>query len=251
MDGVLWRTDEPIGDLPALFACFDELGLKCIFATNNSSLTVEQYVDKLTAFGIPAQPWQIVTSGTATADYLHEKHPDGGKLYILGADGLHQTLEAHGFTHSDESPLAVVVGFDRGINYDKLTTATLLIRGGVPFIGTNPDHTFPSPQGLVPGAGAVLAAIQAATNVEPLIFGKPQPAMFERAIERLGIAPQETLVVGDRLETDIAGGQAAACPTAVVLTGVATRSQASQWSPAPDLILPDLTTLADKLQHGS
>ncbi len=112
------------------------------------------------------------------------------------------------------------------MTYQKLSRATLHIRAGAPFYGTNPDKTFPTPQGLVPGAGSILAAIEAATDVKPIIIGKPQPAMMYMALEKLGTLPEETLVVGDRLETDIAAGQAAGCKTALVLSGVSTKQQA-------------------------
>jgi 4-nitrophenyl phosphatase len=119
----------------------------------------------------------------------------------------------------------------------------LLIRAGIPFIGTNPDLTYPTPDGQVPGAGAVLALLDAASGIHPLILGKPGTAIYHICLERLGTKPGETLVVGDRIETDIAGGQAAGCPTALVLSGVATIEQARKWQPPPDWIGQDLETL--------
>ena len=129
----------------------------------------------------------------------------------------------------------MVVALDRGINYEKLRQATLWIRAGVPFIGTNPDRTFPTPQGQVPGAGSILATIEAATDVAPLVIGKPNPAMYQFALERMGLLPEEVLVVGDRLETDIAGAQNLGSPCALVLSGVTDEEKAWQWDPAPDL----------------
>jgi len=122
----------------------------------------------------------------------------------------------------------------------------LLIRAGAPFIATNPDPTFPTPEGLVPGAGAIIAAIEAATGVEAEVIGKPNPGMYRVALQRLKAAPEETLVVGDRLETDIAGAQALGCRTALVLSGVTDEQRARQWDPAPDWIFPDLQTLLEK-----
>jgi 4-nitrophenyl phosphatase len=137
----------------------------------------------------------------------------------------------------------VIAGLDRGLNYDKLRRATLLIRSGVPFFGTNPDKTFPTPDGQVPGAGALLALLEAASGVSPIIIGKPNPAMYRLAMQRLGARLEETLAVGDRLETDIAGAQALGCPCALVLSGVSSREAAQTWQPTPDLIASDLGEL--------
>ena len=248
MDGVLWRDNTPIGDLPAIFARIRERGLSVALATNNATRTVDEYLDKFSGFGVTLEPWQIISSAAAAADILSKRFPNAGPIFIVGEKGLQHALEERGFSSitdpDDETvPLAVVGGFDRSVTYAKLRRATLHIRAGIPFYGTNPDKTFPTPQGLIPGAGAILAAIETATDVKPILFGKPLPAMMYMALEKLGTGPQETLVVGDRLETDIAAGQAAGCKTALVLSGVSSREQAERWQPAPDLIVEDLSSL--------
>ena len=248
MDGVLWRDNTPIGNLSDIFARIRELGLKVALATNNATKTVDEYLEKLSGFGVRLEPWQIITSALATTDRLAKQFPNRGPVFVIGGNGIQRALEECGFTpiidpDDETTPVAVVGGIDRFVTYGKLRRATLLIRGGVPFYGTNPDKTFPTPQGLVPGAGAILAAIEAATDVKPVILGKPEPAMMYMALERLGVTPEETLVVGDRLETDIVAGQAAGCKTALVLSGVTTRQQAEAWQPAPDFIAYDLSTL--------
>lgn len=248
MDGVLWREDTPIGDLPDIFKCIRARGLKVAMATNNATKTVDEYLEKFSGFGVQLEPWQIVSSAYAAANVLAARFPEGGPVFIVGENGLRRALAERGFTPitdpDDETiPVAVVGGIDWNVTYGKLRRATLHIRAGVPFYGTNPDKTFPTPQGLVPGAGAILAAIETATGVEPVIIGKPLPAMMYIALERLGTLPAETLVVGDRLETDIAAGQAAGCKTALVLSGVSSREQARNWQPAPDLVVEDLTAL--------
>jgi 4-nitrophenyl phosphatase len=136
---------------------------------------------------------------------------------------------------------------DKDVTYKKLRTATLLIRQGVPFIGTNGDKTFPTPEGLVPGAGSILAALIASTNIEPEVIGKPQPTIFLRALKFLGTHPENSLVIGDRLETDIAGGQTVGCKTAVVLSGVSIRSMAEKWRPSPDMIAENLAYIIERL----
>jgi 4-nitrophenyl phosphatase len=168
-------------------------------------------------------------------------------LFIIGEPALHSTLATAGFHHSEDHPQAVLAGMDWSITYDKLRRATLLIRSGLPFIATNPDRTFPTPEGLVPGTGALLAALQAATDVTPQIAGKPSPEMYRIAIERMGIGIEQTLVVGDRAETDIAGAQALGCRTALVLSGVTDLAAAQAWRPAPDLIAEDLTQVVEQL----
>jgi len=124
-----------------------------------------------------------------------------------------------------------------------LKTASLLVRSGAPFIATNPDKTLPTPVGLVPGAGTLVAAVQTATDVAPYYVGKPAPELYNLALERLGTSPVNTLVVGDRLETDIAGAQALGCLTALVLSGATTAEMAAGWRPAPDCIARDLADL--------
>ncbi len=240
MDGVLWRVSEAIGDLKSIFHQINQIGWKVTFATNNATRTISQYVDVLSSFGVKAEPWQVITSATAVTHYLCNKFPDGGPVYIIGEQGVVEACNEHGYYQSDAGALAVIAGMDRNLSYDKLKTATLLLRAGVPFIGTNPDLTFPTPYGLVPGAGSILAALTAASDVAPLIVGKPEPMMYRVALERLDIPAENSLVVGDRPETDIAGAQQIGCRTALVLSGVTDANKASTWQPAPDIIADDL-----------
>lgn len=247
MDGVLWRDQMPLGSLPVLFARIQALGIKFTLATNNSMRTVEQYQEKLRGFGVELAPEHIVNAGEAVGFFLKERFPEGGPVFVVGEPGLKATLKGYGFT-AEEDPktpgmLAVVGAIDRSFTYQKLFDASALIYQGLPFIGTNPDRTLPTPGGLVPGSGSILAAIEAATGVAPIIAGKPEPLLFRLAMERMGTTPVDTLAVGDRLETDIAGGQAVGCLTALVLSGVSTLAQAQVWTPPPDLISSDLTAL--------
>ncbi len=247
MDGVLWRDSQPVVDLPAIFSTIQQRGWKVTLATNNATLSVEQYLRKLHHFGVSLAPEQIVNSSMAVVHYLSHRYPEGGNVYVIGEDGLLQTLSESKFQHDEEAVLAVIVGMDRQITYEKLRRATLLIRSGIPFIGTNPDKTFPTPQGLVPGTGAIIAALEAATSTQPTIVGKPSPEMYLVAMERMGVDPATTVVVGDRLETDIAGGQQLGCKTGLVLSGVTSLQAAHSWIPAPDWIEQDLTALLDRL----
>ena len=224
--------------------------LKVALATNNATRTVDEYLQKLAGFGVTLEPWQIITSSLATADTLAKEFPGGGAVFVVGENGIQRTLEERGFKpiidpQDETRVVAVVAGMDRSVSYEKLRRVTFHIRAGVPFYGTNPDRTFPTPQGLAPGAGSILAAIEAATDVKPIIIGKPQPAMMDMALEKLGTKPEESLVVGDRLETDIAAGQAAGCMTALVLSGVSTREGAESWQPVPDVVAENLSKIVE------
>jgi len=247
MDGVLWRDNTPIGNLPHIFDSLATRGIRVVLATNNSTKTVPQYLTKLNDIGVILKPWQIVTSSSAVTEILLKQFPNRGDVFIIGEEGVRQSLIEAGFGISTvgetSKSIAVVVGIDREINFSKLKEATLLIRRGLPFIGTNPDLTFPTPEGLVPGAGSFLALLTSATGVTPKIAGKPAPEILELALKRLDTPRTQTLVVGDRLETDIAGGQAIGCPTALVLSGVSTREMGEAWNPKVDLIADDLESL--------
>lgn len=243
MDGVLWREKEPIGDLPAIFDQFDRAGLKVLLATNNGTRTPDQYLDKFLEFGVTLQREQIITSAMGAAYLLQQRFPERGNIFVVGEAGVIEAVTEAGFSISENGAVAVVAGMDRMISFEKLKTACLLIRAGAAFYGTNPDRTFPTPAGLIPGAGAILAALETSTDVRPIIAGKPNPTLFEFAMQRLQVSPEETLVIGDRLDTDILGGVNAGCKTALVLTGISTFEDATNFEVKPDLILPALENL--------
>jgi 4-nitrophenyl phosphatase len=247
MDGVMWKGDSPIGDLPEIFARIRERGLKVAFATNNGTRTPGQYVERLAGFGVQAGSELVVTSALGIANLLGQRFPHGGKVFAIGGEGVMTALKEQGFEllplEQAEKSQAVVMGIDININFDKMREATLLVRRGIPFYATNPDKTFPTPRGEIPGAGAWVSVVTTATDIQPQYAGKPAPYLIDLARARLGTAKEETLVVGDRLETDIAGGQAAGCPCALVLSGVSTRAEADVWKPKVDIVAEDLWDL--------
>lgn len=251
MDGVIWKADAPIGDLTAIFRRIRERGLQFIFATNNSTKTSEQYTRRLKEFGVEVESRQVVTSSQAVAYAMGQRFQPGTKVFMIGEDGIRVPLEEKGFEilSLEDAPKAevVVVGLDREITFQKAVEATLLVRSGIPFYATNPDKTFPTPRGLIPGAGAWYSVVTTATGVEPIVAGKPFPFLMELSLEKLGTNKEETLVVGDRLDTDIMAGQDIGCPTALVLSGVSTREQGESWTPRIDIIADDLATLIDSL----
>lgn len=243
MDGVLWRGSEVLPRVADFFAFLGENGLDFALATNNSTKTVESYVERLNGLGIPAQPHQVITSSVATGDYISRHYPAGTPVYIVGQDGIRQALAQRGYPEDAHNARLVVVGMDFHVTYDKLKQAALLIRAGAHFIGTNGDRTFPLPEGIAPGNGSLLAAIETATDVKPTVIGKPETAMFDVALARLGLAPEQVLMVGDRLETDILGGQRAGLRTALVLTGITTRAQAEADAIQADAVFDSLADL--------
>ena len=251
MDGVLWRGSQPLGNLPDWFARLQALGLRWVFVTNNATRTPADYVTKLARFGVPAHEDQILNAALAAVTALRERWPQGNAVvHVLGEGPLQRFIAQAGFrTTTEPHADAVVAALDRSCTYDKLERAAYAIREGAWFIGTNPDRSYPTPQGLAPGAGALLAALEAATDVAPTIVGKPEPWLFRLALERLGAQPRQALVVGDRLETDILGAQRLGIPAALVFSGVTTPEQAAAWSPPPHVTAPDFAALVSWLER--
>lgn len=244
IDGVLWEGSQPLPGIQSLFTFLRDRQIPFALATNNSTNSPANYVQKLAKLGVPDIPEQsIVTSSSATALYLQTRYPAGTRLYMVGMAGLREQLEKAGFVLADEDVQAVVAGGDFEFTYEKAKRATLLIRAGADFIGTNPDVTFPTPEGLVPGAGSILAMIEAAAGKKPLVVGKPEPAMFEAALRILQTLPEETLMIGDRLDTDIAGAHHAGLQTALVLTGITQREDLPNSDTQPDFVFDTLDDL--------
>ncbi len=237
--------------MPGLGDFFDFLRRRQIgltLATNNASNTAEHYASILAGHGVQVSHDEIITSGQTTGDYLAERAAPGTAIYVIGGDGLHHTLSQRGFRllGSGAEPGSaeyVVVSWDRQVTYNKLAQATLHIRAGARFIGTNPDRTWPSERGLLPGAGSIIAAVQAATSVEPTFIGKPSPLMLQLAMRRLKASANTTAMLGDRLETDILGGQNAGISTILVLSGVTGPDELAASPIQPDLIFDDIAAL--------
>jgi 4-nitrophenyl phosphatase len=247
MDGVLWRDNEAIGNLPQIFDTIRKLGLSFVLATNNSTKTVESYIDKLNGFGVSLKPWQVIGTAQVTLEYLKHHFPAGSKVYVLGSDEMKRLFSSNSFhvLELDESPYAevVVVGLDKMVNYETLRYASQLIRKGARFIATNTDGTFPVPGGFIPGAGTIVKAVEVASVTKPIVIGKPEPLLFQRAMQLMGTKPTETMAVGDRLETDIQGAHNAGILNALVLSGVATIEDSKMLSFKIDQIAENLWEL--------
>ena len=249
LDGVLFRGSQRLPGAVELIDLFERKNRRYVLLTNNSTRTPEQVSVHLASLGIVVSPEHILTSSIAVAMYLKHLRPAGARVFVIGEEGLRAPLAEAGFTLADDGHGAeyVVLGIDRGINYEKLKRATLLIRGGAPFIATNPDTTYPSSEGLVPGAGSLIAALQATTGVYPTVIGKPSPEGFLLALEKMETERETTAAVGDRLDTDILGGERAGLKTILVLSGVSTRAELASSPIEPTWIFDDLPQLVQAL----
>ena len=243
MDGVLWRGDQPMPDLEAFFAFLRHRDIGFILATNNSSRTPQQYVEKLARFGVEVPVETILTSAQVAVAYLADQASPGTRVYAIGKEGVRRALEERGFVLTEHEAEIVVVGWNTDLVWDDLATAALLIHKGARFIGTNPDVSYPTERGPVPGNGAQLAALEVTTGVAPVVTGKPEPQMYEQAMRRMDARPESTAVIGDRLDTDLAGGVRLGLTTVLVLSGIATEADVAAASTKPDVVCADIGEL--------
>ena len=236
LDGVVYRGSQAVPGASPLVAAIRRAGCLVRFATNNSMATRQAYADRLAEHEIDASASEIVTSTSATIDHLRTHLPDVRRLLAVGAEGMLAELESAGFevahARSAEPPDwnggsmseawdAVVVGLDPMVDYRTIGIAAAAVRKGARFIATNADRRYPTPEGFMPGAGAMVAAVQAAGGADPLIIGKPEPAMFGGILETAGIAPADALVIGDNPDSDVLAARRAGIPVVLVLTGIA------------------------------
>jgi 4-nitrophenyl phosphatase len=251
MDGVLYRGTEQLPGVADLFNALELRERSFMLGTNNSMSTAEEYVKKLHGMGIDVPASAILTSAMATRDYLLREYGNEADLSIIGMPALtQQLLTGTGFrdvTAAASVPDAVVIGLDKVFTYDKLAAANAAIRAGARFVATNTDATLPTESGLIPGAGSIVSAIQTATGQMPVVIGKPEPLMLQMALERMGVAPADAVMVGDRLDTDIIAGDRAGMLTLLVLTGVSTREEIAQAPSLPDLVFTDLNAVIEAL----
>ena len=254
MDGVVYRGNRPIDGAGETIEYLKKRGIPFVFLTNNSTRTPEMYRQKLLHMGIDVPAGRIVTSGLAARIYM-EKHFEPGRIFVIGGKGLEIEMESLGWGIIGLEDCRagrwkeieyVVVGLDPNLTYEKLKYGTLAIRNGANFIGTNPDTTYPAEEGLYPGAGAIIAALRASTEREPLIIGKPNEPAYEVAKEKLGPV-DEIWMVGDRLDTDITFAKRFGMKAIMVLTGVNSLEDLEKSNVRPDLVFPSIKELKDYL----
>jgi 4-nitrophenyl phosphatase len=249
---VLYRGNAPLPGAIDLFATLQLRNIPFRLATNNSTLTPEEYVKKLEKMELEVPADWIVTSGVATREYLLNRFPKGSPIYVVGEPALFDQLfltddlvQANG---TDLQAVAVVAGLDRQFTYNKLSEAHRQIENGAAFIATNADVTLPTEHGLEPGCGSIIAAIAASTGVTPSVVGKPETLLFDMISRQLDIRPSDIVSVGDRLDTDVVAGSRAGTLAILVLTGVSKREDIVHAEARPDLVFTDLNAVLAAIQ---
>ncbi|WLD95457.1 TIGR01457 family HAD-type hydrolase [Alkalihalobacillus sp. AL-G] len=232
LDGTMYRGKERIEEAVTFVKALKAKGVPYLFVTNNSSSTREQVAERLERFDVPASAEQVFNSSMATAEYI-DKDKRGASVYMIGEKGLQESLMQKGIKLVHENPDYVVMGIDRGLTYEKLANACLAVRNGATLLSTNKDVAFPSERGFVPGNGALTAVVSVSTGVKPIFIGKPEPIIMELAMEKLGVAKEKTVMVGDNYHTDILAGMNAGLDTLLVYTGVTAESDLSNLERQP------------------
>lgn len=236
MDGTLYLGNQLFAHTPAFLQAIRDAGAQYQFLTNNSSRSTADYVRKLAAMGIEAQSNDFFTSTDAACAWLRANY-QGQLIYALGTASFRAQLQQAGFAITDTYQQGIdclLMGYDTELSYQKLIDATRLLNEGVLYVATNPDWVCPTEYGYVPDCGAIAQALEHATGRLPRFLGKPAPAIAQLAMERLGVAPQHTVLIGDRIYTDIACGVAAGCGTILVYSGETTKEVAAQSDIQPD-----------------
>lgn len=248
LDGTLVVDRHPLPGAVELLAWLRERGYPLLFLTNNSSRRGRDYREELERLGIPARDDEVFTSGESTWRYLLGQTPFR-RPFLLGTPALEEEFAEAGLPPEQRDPDCVVVGFDKGLTYDKLTRACLLLARGLPYFATHADLTCITTEGLIPDVGAFLAAIQAVTSRLPKVLGKPEPEMVAAALQRLGTTAQETAMVGDQLDTDMTMAQRAGLLGVLVLSGETSRARLEAQSQVrPRLVLAGVAELLELLR---
>ena len=246
LDGVVYRGSEAVPHAASALAAARERGMRLAFVTNNALRPPDEVARRITAAGVPAEPGEVATSAQAAARLLAEQLPAGSNVLVAGGAGLRQAVTERGLvavSGADEHPAAVVSGYDPELTYARLAEAVRAIFGGAIWVASNTDVTVPTERGLLPGAGAIVAFIAAATQATPQVAGKPERALHQESTSRSGA--KRPVVVGDRLDTDIEGANGVGAPSLLVLTGVATLAELLGAAPKlrPTYLGSDLRSL--------
>ena len=239
MDGVLVKEGQAIPGAAEFIARLVEKDRRFLVLTNNSIYTPRDLAARLARSGLNVPEQAIWTSALATAAFLADQTP-GGTAYVLGEAGLTTALHDVGYTLTDTVPDYVVLGENRTLSFSAVTTAIRLVLGGARFIATNPDVTSPSPEGPLPATGAAAAMITAATGAKPYFVGKPNPMMFRSAMDRIEAHARSTVMVGDRMDTDVVAGIEAGLETILVLTGSTRQSEVARFPYRPSRVLASI-----------
>lgn len=244
LDGVIYRGDTLIKGADKTVEWLKSHGIKTAYLTNACSRSRKGRICKMTGLGVKATEEEMFTTSYAVSHYILEKYPESKRnVHYVGQKGVEEELKLHGVPVVEAKKAdIVVVGWDPDFNYNKMSEAYRAIMRGAEFIATNTDATFPVEDGFLPGAGAIVASIEYATGKKPKIVGKPNTFMLKMILKRFDVKKNEVLMVGDRLETDIAFGKKAGIKTALVLTGVSKREQIKKGE-EPDYVFGSVADL--------
>src|SRR5215471_13480256 len=245
MDGVLYRGHEVIAGADDFIRQLRLRDIPFRLLTNNSQRARRDVVTKLSRLGIEVEEEHIFTSAMATARFLALQKPNG-TAFVIGEGGLHTALHSNGYSVVDHDPDYVVVGEGRTFNLELVEAAVRMIHSGAKLIATNLDPNCPTENGIRPGCGALVALLEAATNVKTFSVGKPSPVMMRAARKELSLSTDETIMIGDTMETDILGGVSMGYRTVLVLTGSTRREDLSRYAYRPDFILNSIADLCDE-----
>jgi NagD protein len=249
MDGVLYRGQELIPGADYLIRELRLRNIPFLLLTNNSQRTRRDVVAKLTRLGIEVEEEHIFTSAMATAQFLAQQKP-GGTAFVIGEGGLLTALHEHGYAVVDHEPDYVVVGEGRTFNLELVEAAVRMIAGGAKLLATNLDPNCPTEKGLRPGCGALVALLETATGVKAFSVGKPSPVMMRAARKDLGLATEETTMIGDTMETDILGGVQLGFHTVLVLSGGTRREDLAHYPYRPETVVDSLADFAELLEEN-
>jgi NagD protein len=235
MDGVLLRGRTIIPGAQQFIDALNERGIAYLVLTNNPIYTPRDLAHRLQTLGMQVPEDRIFTSSIATARFLKKQLPEG-KAFVIGESGLTDAIHSVGYIITDHNPDYVVLGETHGYNYAQITKAIRLVSAGARFVATNPDPSGPGEGGLEPACGAMAALIERATGVAPFFVGKPNPYMMRSALNYLGAHSEETVMIGDRMDTDIVGAVSSGLDTILVLTGVTKREHIAAYPYQPTYV---------------
>jgi len=244
MDGVMYRGSQLIEGADEFVRLLRDQEIPFMFLTNNSQRTRRDVATKLERMGIDVEEEHIFTCAMATARFLAQQKPNG-TAFVIGEGGLMQALHQNGFSIVDHDPDYVVVGEGRTITFEMIETAVRMVCAGARLIATNMDPNCPTQNGIRPGCGAIVAMIEAATGRKAFSVGKPNPIMMRMARKELGLSAEETIMVGDTMETDILGGLQMGYRTILVLSGGTSKEQLKEFSYQPDRVVNSIRDLLD------
>jgi NagD protein len=249
MDGVIVHEDHPVPGAERFIGALRETGTPFLVLTNNSIYTPRDLSARLAQAGLDVPADSIWTSALATAQFLADQRPEGS-AFVIGEAGLTTALHEVGYTLSDRSPDYVVLGETRTYSFEHITRAIRLVERGARFIATNPDPTGPSPDGVLPATGSVAALISRATGIAPYFVGKPNPLMMRSALRAIDAHSESTVMIGDRMDTDIIAGIEAGLETVLVLSGITDSGAASRFPYLPTRIVESVADLVDDVLTG-